>query len=314
MNQSKRLTEGALFSAIYIALMLVTFIPVLALIAIFLLPVPFVIYTSRHGAKSGALMSIVAIIFTALFFTIASVPLTILMALGGVLIGHAIYKKRSAYETLAYGTVGFIAGLLFTVIILQILFGINVMQQIESVATEEMQWYISIVEDIGVGTDTDVDIETVLSNQIQLFINLFPALLALTAIVIAFLSQWLSYKILNRIDKKEYYFPPFRDLKLPASIIWLYLIVIIASFFDLNPDGMMFIGVQNALMILEMLLAVQGFSFIFFFSYYKKWFKAIPIISIVITILFPIILLYFVRILGIIDIGLNLRERLKHNK
>jgi uncharacterized protein YybS (DUF2232 family) len=103
-------------------------------------------------------------------------------------------------------------------------------------------------------------------------------------------------------------------MKLPISIIWLYLIVVIASFFNLDPDGMMFIGVQNALMILEILLAIQGFSFIFFFSHYKKWSKAIPILSIIITLLFPIILLYFVRILGIIDIGLNLRERLKQNK
>src|SRR5699024_7212163 len=124
------------------------------------------------------------------------------------------------------------------------------------------------------------------------------------------LVQWISYKVLNRIESKKYFFPPFRTLRLPISIIWLYLIVIITSFFDIDPSGIFFIALQNALLILEMLLVIQGFSFIFFFTHYKKWSRTIPVVSIVLTVLFPMFLLYFIRILGIIDIGLNVRGRL----
>lgn len=310
MNQSKILTEGAIFSAIYLALMLVTFIPILALVAIILLPIPFVIYSSRYGIKPGALMLVVTSILTIIFFTILSLPLTFLVGVGGILIGHGIYKKRSAYETWAYGTLGFIGGLLFTVVFMQVLFGVNFLQEFETMATEQMQWYVSVIEGVGLG-NSGADLETILTQQIQLLVNLLPAFLALTAVILAFLVQWVSYKIINRVDKQDYRFSPFRNLRLPASIVWLYLTVIIASFFDLDPNGIVFIGVQNALIILEMLLVIQGFSFIFFFSHYKKWSKAVPILSIVLTILFPIFLLYFVRILGIIDIGLNLRERLQ---
>jgi uncharacterized protein YybS (DUF2232 family) len=233
------------------------------------------------------------------------------MGAGGLLIGHAIYKKRSAYETWAYGIVGFIAGLLFSVAFAQVMLGVNFINQIETMATEQMGSYISIMESIGVtGEISGDELETMLTEQINLLLNLVPAFLALSAVMLAFLVQWISYKMINRLDNKKYYFPPFRNLRLPLSIIWLYLIVMVISFFDIDPTGIFYIGLQNALLILEMLLVIQGFSFIFFFTHYKKWSKAIPIVSIILTVLFPIFLLYFIRILGIIDIGLNIRDRL----
>lgn len=315
MNQSRRLTEGAIFSVIYIALMLTTFVPILQIFAMFLLPIPFVLFASRHGGKPGLLVLAVTSLLTIIFFTIYSLPLTILAGAGGLLIGHAIYKKRTAYETLAHGTLGFIAGLLLTVAFSQLLLSVNFISEFETIATEQMETYISIIDSVDITeVNPDVDLEEMLAAQIKLMTSLMPAFLALSAVVMAFLVQWVSYKFLNRMDKKEYRFPPFRQLKLPASIIWLYLLVIIASFFNLDPASTLFTGVQNALFILEMLLVIQGFAFIFFFAHYKKMSKAIPILSIVLTILFPMILLYFVRILGIIDIGLNLRARLNKKK
>lgn len=314
MNQSAKLTEGAIFVAIFTVMTLATFIPLLSLFVIILLPVPFVIYTSRHGVQAGMIVLIASSIITMLFFTIFSLPLTIMMGIGGLCIGHAIYKKRSAYETWGYGILGFIFGLLFTVAVAQLLFNVNFASEFESMAMEQMQTYLSIVESIGMtGGETNVDFETIFQEQIRLMINLIPAVLVFTAMFMAFVVQWVSYRIINRINKKAYQFPPFRTLKLPASVLWLYLIIILISFIGLDSSGIFYIGVQNALIILEMLLVIQGFSFIFFFADHRKMSKAVPVISIVLTVLFPIFLLSFVRILGIIDIGLNLRERMKKN-
>lgn len=315
MNQSRRLTEGAIFSAIFIALMLTTFVPILSFFAIILLPIPFVLFASRHGIKPGLLVLAVTSLLTIIFFTILSLPLTLLAGAGGLLIGHAIYKKRTAYETWALGVLGFVAGLLFSVAFMQLMLNVNFISEIETMATQQMDAYISIINSIGLtDANLDVNLEEMLAAQIKIMMELVPAFLALSAVFIAFLVQWVSYKILNRIDKQEYRFPPFRSLRLPASIIWLYLLVIIVSFFNLNPASMFYTGVQNALFILEILLVIQGFAFIFFFAHYKKMSKAIPILSIVLTVLFPMFLLYFVRILGIIDIGLNLRDRLNKKK
>lgn len=313
MNNAKRLTEGALLVGIYLILLLGTLVPILSTFVLVLLPIPFVIYTSRHGIKPGMLVVVLASLIS-MILTVMYLPLTLMMGAAGLLIGHAINKKRTAYETWAYGTLGFIGGLLINLAFTQVLLGVNFIQEIETIATEQMDWYISFIESAGLETDEAVDMEEVFAEQIQYIVKLVPAFLAISAVLLAFVSQWISYKVLNRIDNRKLHFSPFRNFKLPASVIWLYLIVIIASLISSDPNSIMYVGVQNALIILETLLVIQGFSFIFFFTHYKKWSKAVPIISIVITILLPLFFLSFVRILGIIDIGLNMRARLQKNK
>lgn len=50
MNQSRKLTDGALLLVIYVMLLLITiFVPILTMIGMFLLPIPFILYTARHG-------------------------------------------------------------------------------------------------------------------------------------------------------------------------------------------------------------------------------------------------------------------------
>src|SRR5699024_5448371 len=71
MNKSKQLTEGALLTAVYIVLLLILFfIPVLQLVGIFVLPVPFAIYAAHHGWKPSIVMAFVALLLTAMFATI----------------------------------------------------------------------------------------------------------------------------------------------------------------------------------------------------------------------------------------------------
>ncbi|KAB8136838.1 DUF2232 domain-containing protein [Gracilibacillus oryzae] len=58
------------------------------------------------------------------------------------------------------------------------------------------------------------------------------------------------------------------------------------------------------------LLILQGLSFIFHYSYVKTKSKAVPIVSILIVVFFPIMGLYLARILGIIDLGFELKKRI----
>jgi len=62
-----------------------------------------------------------------------------------------------------------------------------------------------------------------------------------------------------------------------------------------------------------MLLAFHGLSFVFYISYVKGYPNDVPIVVIVLLFLLPFIL-YIVRILGIIDLGFDLRKRLGEKK
>lgn len=311
MNQSRKITEGALMLAVFMILLIIMMIvPVIGIIGMFFLPVPFILYASKHGWKPSLVMFLVALILTTLLATFLSLPLAFLMGLGGITIGSAIYKGLSPYETLARGTLAFIAGLLFVFIFSQVLLSVNLVEEFEMIVTDSMEMSSEMMEQFGAAEQVE-EMEEFLQLQIDYLIDLLPVALALTAIIFALLFQWIGYKFINRLDKKELRFPPFRNLRLPSSVLWVYFLALVVSFFNLDTSSIYFTAVQNVFVLTGLLMAIQGFSFIFFYAHHKKMSKAFPIMSIVLTILFPTILLYFVRILGIIDIGFKLRDRLK---
>ncbi|WP_249872287.1 YybS family protein [Oceanobacillus saliphilus] len=314
MNQSRKMTDGALLLAVFMVMLLITlFVPVLTIFGMFFLPIPFVLFASRYGLKPSLLMFAVALVLTVLIATFFSLPLAILMGVGGITIGTAIYKDISPYETWARGTLGFVVGLLFIFVFSQVLFSVNWVQEFEVILTDSMEMSASLMETLGVAGQS-AEFEELMQLQIQGLINLLPVGLALSALLLAFISQWISYKFINRLEKKELRFSPFRNLRFPTSIIWVYFFALFFSFFGLDSTSFFFIAVQNVLVLTGLILSLQGFSFIFFYAHHKKMSKFIPILIVVLTILFPTFLLYFIRILGIIDIGFRLRDHLESKK
>ncbi|RLL41755.1 DUF2232 domain-containing protein [Oceanobacillus piezotolerans] len=308
MNQSKKLTDGALLLAIFIVLLFITiFITPIAIFSAFFLPLPFIMYASRHGFKPSIIFLIAAVALTALFFSIFSIFTPILMGLGGIMIGTAIRKDFSAYEALARGTFGFIIGLLFLYAGSQVLFGVNWIGEFRTIFTESVEMSTELAGQFT--TEEQIDqFESTIQTYITYMTNLIPVFLIMAGFILALISQWIGFKFLNRLDKRELRFPPFRTLRFPKTIIWVYFIALLLSFFVTDTSSMFFVIIQNAQVLLGAVLVIQGFSLIFFYTHHKKISKAIPVLFIILTILFPPFLLPFIRILGIIDIGMNLRD------
>jgi uncharacterized protein YybS (DUF2232 family) len=310
MNRSKKITEGALFVALYLLFLMITFyVPIADLVTVFVLPVPVIIYAMRYDWKASILMVLVAIAVSSMFATVFSIPITIMMALGGVLIGNAIRKKLSPYETWARGTIGFVIGIVVTILFAQWLFNINFVQELEATIEQSIKMTEGMMAQLGMNTNTE-DLQQIY-EQMRQITDLLPVGLVMTAIVLAFISQWLGYKVLNRMDKQKLHFPPFRSFRLPQATIWFYFLSIIVMWFQLDPNHILYLGALNVSNLAALLITIQGFSFVFFYTKAKGLSKAIPVITIVFAFLFPFIGLYLVRILGIIDVGFSLRDRIQ---
>src|SRR5699024_7277556 len=139
MNQSKKITAGARQTAAYIILLLgIVFVPVIQIIEISLLPVPFVLYTSKRGFTAGVLMVVIASIWAMLLATPVTLPLTLLAGIGGIAVGSGMYREKNAYETWAQGTIGHIAGFVIVLFLIQVVFQINLFQELDSAMNESM--------------------------------------------------------------------------------------------------------------------------------------------------------------------------------
>ncbi|MBT2217250.1 YybS family protein [Virgibacillus dakarensis] len=313
MNRSKMLTEGALFTAIYIVLFLVAMLaPLIGVFAMLLLPIPFIVFASRYDWKPSLLVLVATLILSALFTTVFSAPITVLMGLGGIMIGSAMYRNLSAYETWARGTVGFVIGLVLLFLITQLVLDVNIVEQINAMIDQSMEQSQKLMEQFGL-TDQAAEQLALVEQQMDMLKNLIPVGIAVISIILALVSQWLSYKVINRLENKDYKFPPFRNLTLPVSLVWIYFFALIFSFFELDPNGTLFLAVSNVLMLAGLLMVIQGFSLIFFFAHQKNKSRVLPILSVILAVFVPF-LLYLVRILGIIDIGFRLRDRISEEK
>lgn len=314
MNQSKKITDGALMVGLFVIIMFITLlVPIISILGLLFMPVPFVIYASKYNFKPSLLVLAATMALSMLFATIFTFPLVVLMGFGGIMIGTSIHKKVSAYETWARGAFGFAIGLLLIFVISQTVFQVQWVDELDGMITESMEMSTNLFKEFGMKEQAE-EAQTMIHDQVDLLKNLLPVAIAIIAIIQAFISQWISYKVINRLERRKLHFPSFRNLQFPVALVWIYFFALILSLLNSDPSSTFYIAAQNVLLLTGLLIAIQGLSFIFFFAHHKKMSKAIPILSVILTIIFPMLLLYLVRILGIIDLGFKLRDHLNKKK
>ncbi|MFD1019431.1 YybS family protein [Thalassobacillus hwangdonensis] len=316
MKDSRQITQGALMIGIYLIVLLMNiFIPYIGIVLFFALPLPFIVYSYRHGLKPGLIMLVAATILGSLFGTVFSLPLTLMVGIGGLCIGTALHRKRSPYETWAIGSVGFIIGLVLVFLLTQVLFGVNWIEEVKTMMDESFMITENIMQQMPGDTEEVGQQIDAMKEQINRFPIYLPSIFALMGIFFALISQWVGYKAINRLENKRLGFTKFRNFQLPVSLLWYYFIAMLLEMATNNQqDGTLYLAATNVFTLTGVLIALQGIAFLFYYVHAKGKSKALPITAIVLTVLIPDLGLYLVRILGIIDIGFSLRNRLKETK
>lgn len=309
MKSTRSLTEGALLAAIYaVLLLLVMTVPLLGTLAMVLLPVPFVVYVVRHGLQKALIFSLITILLTWLIATITSLPLTFLFGSAGLVMGHLYRKKSEAFTVLVGASLAFITVLTIVYIGSSFFFGFNIGEETRIMTEESFKTAESILTALGQEPDSE-QMQRALES-IKLIELLIPTAIILFGVVMAAISQAVSSKIMKRLGYQPAHLPPFRDWCFPRSIIWYYLAVTILMMVGLDNGSILYLATINVFAIIEVILAIQGFSFIFYYFYRKGTSKAVPVLVVLLSFFLPFIGLYIVRIIGIIDLGFDLRKRL----
>ncbi|MRH44386.1 DUF2232 domain-containing protein [Aquibacillus halophilus] len=313
MLEKNLIRQGTMLGAIFLVLLFLSiFVPFVGFITLFILPIPFIIFSARYGWQPSSILFFIIILIASILAMAVSIPLTVLTGLGGILIGSAIHQKLTPYEIWARGTLGFALGFVFIFLFLQLVFNINLLNEFQLAVDESVATSKEMLAQFGL--DPSAEDLALITEQMNHLINLTPVVLVIISAILGFITQWIGYKVLNRLDKMDLYFPPFRNFMLPKVVIWIYFIAILFSWFNIESGSMMYQVVINVTSLVGLIITLQGFSFIFYYTYKKKLSKAIPIISILIAVFLPFIGLYLIRILGIIDLGFSLRDRLSDSK
>lgn len=309
MKNVHKLTEGAILLAAFTVLLLITlYVPVLGVVVNLFLPAPFIMFAAKTSRKDSLVFMVASTILSLIVGTLLAIPLTIAYGLTGLVIGDFIRSNRSRRSTYVAGSITFLFNLVIQYAIAVVFFKINFIADSMNMLKESIDQSVSILTTLG-----QVPNEAVLNQfkqAIDLLQTLSPTIFVLMSFLMVYFIQLVSFPIIKRFGIKVKKPNPLGNVSLPKNLLYYFILFLLASLlFHPETNTFVYIALSNILFILQLLVIVQGISFIWFYSHLKSLPRAVPILLTISLFILPIIL-YIVMILGIIDLGFDLRKKI----
>lgn len=286
------------------------YVPLLSIIFFLAAPIPIILYTIRHGLKKGIAAGAIGIVISFLIGSMAglmSAPILIAAGLGmGV-----FYSRRQPGNAIITGALIYLFSFLISFVVSVQLFQIDIM----SIAKESIEQMMPMVESVlkqSGASEKDIAKQLKQFKEMQdMALSALPVALLIAVTLMAFVNHWFVRPLLKRFVSDMPLLKKFKDMRLPKSMVWYYLLTLLLMLIQTEKGSFLWLVQTSAFQILFILVLIQGFSFLFYYCHEKNISKAVPIFAIVLTVFFPPIGV-IVRIIGIADIGFDLREKVKN--
>lgn len=305
-NQTKAMTQGAMMIALFLLLLALAFyVPVLNMVAFIFAPLPLAWYSATYNRKLAIGVSLLAVAASIFIGNLLIIPLALILAIVGLVMGDCLREKKSKiYLLMATGTAILLTFALQFVLSVRFL-GVNFIEESMHLAQDAYKESLAYSAKI---TGQELQMEEQLKQVFDMMEMSMPANITISVFILAFIWLLVLLPILKRLKVEVPKFPPFRDMRLPRAILWYYLIVLSINLFIQPEYGSgLYVVMLNLSMVLWVLLTVQGISFIHFVI---DAFRYPGFLKVLATIL-AIPMYSFVVLVGIIDLGFNLREWVK---
>ncbi|MFC4713723.1 YybS family protein [Planococcus dechangensis] len=306
-QKTRQLTNGAMMTALFAVLLAVSvYVPVLSVVSTLFLALPIAWYSAKYPAKASALVAVVGVVLSFMIGGLLAIPLALIHIPLGLMIGLSIYYKKSKLFMFMGASITLLLSILVQYLAAIAFFGINFIEEFISAMRLSIEQANAWMERLG-QTPTE-DYQELVTEFIFTFEALMPTLLVLSVFTMVWLLLLVFLPILKRLGIDVPKFPPFREMRLPKSVLWYYLIVILVSLLsDFEQGTMAYLIFANASMLLQFLLFLQGVSFYHFYVHQEGWPRWVTVI----VTIFAFPLQSFTSIIGILDLGFDIRGWIK---
>ncbi|WP_141498648.1 YybS family protein [Bacillus wiedmannii] len=309
MKNTKFITEGAALLAIYAMLLLISmYVPILGRVVTFALPLPFILLTIRYRLSNNFVIFTAALFITVIVSQPMNLVKTTMFGLIGIVLGYMYKKQKKPIEILMAGTLAYLIGIMLIYVASIKFFNIDLMKQMQNMLNESMAQSEKIVTAAGMPISKEQkELFAQFNDVLQ---TLFPSLLVMVSVCFSWITVMISGSVLRKLKHDVKPWPKFKDIQLPKSIVWYYVIfILLSTFIKVEPTSYLHMVFSNLYVIFALLLVIQGLTFIAFLAHSKGFTKGIPIISFIVCMFIPM-LFPLVTILGIIDLGISLRSKI----
>ncbi|WP_342716548.1 YybS family protein [Bacillus paramycoides] len=309
MKNTKFITGGAALLAIYAMLLLISmYVPILGTVVTFALPLPFILLTIRYKISNAFVIFTAALFITIIVSQPMNLVKTTMFGLIGIVLGHMYKKQKKPVEILMAGTLAYLIGIMLIYVASIKFFNIDLMKQMQNMFNESMAQSEKIVTAAGMPISKEQkELFAQFNDVLQ---TLFPSLLVMVSVCFSWITVMISGSVLRKLKHDVIHWPKFKDIQLPKSIVWYYVIfILLSTFIKVEPTSYLHMVFSNLYVIFALLLVLQGLTFIAFLAHSKGFTKGVPIISFIACMFIPM-LFPLVTILGIIDLGISLRSKI----
>ncbi|WP_026695835.1 YybS family protein [Peribacillus kribbensis] len=307
MNNGRKIAESAALLTVFcILLFLCLQLPVIGTFLTLILPLPFVLVASKYDLSWSICYLAAGAVLTTVIGSLYFLPTALLFGGTGIAIGYNLRKKNSFGTLYLSSVMIFLTGMVILYIFIIYFLHMNIIETAIKMMENSMNQSSKFLEQLGQAPNEAVTKN--FTEKLKMIKMLVPSIFVISSMTMVLVILAVLTPFLKRLSKTPLIWKSLGNLQLPKSVLWYYLIVMALSFFVHSGQGTMFIIIANLLYILQFLILLQGYSLVFFFSSVKGWSKALTWTAVVFSFFLPIFQ-YVIRLLGIIDLGMRIRER-----
>jgi uncharacterized protein YybS (DUF2232 family) len=298
-----------------VILSLIIFYVPLMYMLIFLVPLPSLVLAYRWGYLTAVLSATVAGVLVFVLLGLMNAAATVLFIMVLTLTSGWCYHKRIKSTTnIFFAYMGFFLVMIMMVLLFQQVTGQNFMEMLTSTFQEGQEFAMTFYEESGmIPQEQLAEINTMLTQYIELTLMLLPSAIILTPLVFAAGLIGSTNFILKRLKEPVDTLPRLKDWQLPGHmrliigvIIGLVVIPELLGFVMLDD-----IYIMTFEVVLFILFYLLGLSLIFYWLDEKNYNHILLKIAIImITVVFSLLAIG-VFLLGILDTYFNLRRFMK---
>jgi uncharacterized protein YybS (DUF2232 family) len=305
----RNLTEGAILLAAFAVFLLITiYIPPLSIISVFILPLPFIMFSAKNDLKFIAVFFIAAFIISFITSSLQGLGLMALFGAAGVVMGYMSQKTKSRSAILIGGTLTFIVGLIIFYVVLVTFMNINFIQELNTMLSQSMKQSETMLKALGNEKQIKL-LQEQNANLVKSIKQLAPGYLITVSMAYAFISQWICFPIAKRFGISIPSWGKFRNLRLPKSLLWYYLAALGGHLLIQPQEGTyLYLVFINARLVLELFLLLQGLACLFYIFHQRSLSKGLAVFVVILSFILPIVH-YIIMILGITDLGFDFRKQ-----
>ncbi|MGG3561534.1 YybS family protein [Neobacillus rhizosphaerae] len=309
MKNVHKLTEGAILLALMAALILISiYVPILGPIVNIAIPLPFILFSVKNNVKMITAFFVAAIFISFMVTSLRGLAVMLIYGAAGVVIGYMIQKKKSRNVILIASSLTFLVGIIIFYIASDAFFQLNIIHELQTSINESVKHSEELLKAQGQEDQIKLIKEqgALMFKQITV---IAPTALVFAAVFSSFVTQWISFPILKRFGIEVQPWGSFRNLSLPKSILWYYLIALgVMLLFHPHEGTYLYTVLINVRAILESLIILQGLAFLFYIFHQRSVAKGLGVLVVILTFMIPIVR-YIIMILGITDLGFDFRKQ-----